>query len=337
MTALFSWGEQAKAEIAIDLGTANTRVVARGAGVVFDHPTICCFSNDGMRPRLMAVGKAARNMVDRTPANLLVRRPLARGVLQDFEAARELLKFAVTSSIGRRRFANPNAIIGVPEDATKAECIALRQAATDAGLGKIRLVREPFAAALGAGLPIDQPRGSMIVECGAGTTEVAVIASGSVCTTRSVRRGGATLDAAITEYLREHHHFLVGALTAENLKQELVLMPPNAVAGDARYVEIRGRSLETGKPAVLAVPVDAFRSVLMGHASHIVDVVRQVLHETSPELSQDIYEHGITLTGGSADVGCIAQRIASETGVHVDIATDPDRCVTQGLEFLLDA
>lgn len=336
MSGLFSWMRTNKPDIAIDLGTANTRVVARGAGVIFEHPSICCFTNDGMRPRLIAVGAPVRDMVDRTPPHLVVRHALARGVLQDFVAASELLKFAVVASTGGRRFGRPSAIIGVPEDATKAECIALRQAADDAGLNEVSLVREPFAAALGAWLPVREPCGSMIVECGAGTTEVAIIASGKVCSTGSVRRGGGTLDAAIADYLREHHKFLIGAITAENLKLELLRSGSDIAKEERRNLEIRGRSLQTGRPSTLALNFDEFQSVLENHARQIVNVVRLLLHETSPELIQDIHDHGIVLTGGSSD-SFIADMITCETGVHAKIADMPHRCVMQGLGILLEA
>lgn len=232
MLSLFTRDVPTSADIAIDLGTANTRVMARGSGVLFDQPSICCFAEDGGHPKLVAVGDEAGKMLARTSGALKVRQPLARGVLQDLEAARELLKFAVQSSIGRGAIGKPRAIIGVPADATNAECAALQTAAADAGLRKVRLVSEPLAAAFGAELPVDEPTGSMIVECGAGTTEVAVFSLGGFCLTRSVRGGGLALNAALTSYIQIHHQFMIGEPTAE---QCFLRSSKRVTASIARY------------------------------------------------------------------------------------------------------
>ena len=333
MANLFSRGPRERADIAIDLGTANTRVIARGAGVRFDEPSLCCFADDGVRSKLVAVGNAARGMKDRTSGALQVRHPLARGVLQDIDAARELLKFAVSSSTGRRRFAAPDTIIGVPADATKAECAALHTAAADAGLRKVRLVREPLAAAWGADLPVNEPTGSLIVECGAGTTEVGVFSLGGFCLTRSVRGGGAALDAAITAYIHMQHQFLIGEPTAERLKKELADL---LVLGGAEQtpVEIKGRSLRDGKPGILTLSASEFRPVVTKHSRQIAELVRQVLSETPAQLSHDICDSGIVLTGGSA-FPMIAETISGETGLSAIITDDKEHCVTRGLAAML--
>lgn len=333
MANLFFRGARERADIAIDLGTANTRVIARGAGVVFDQPSLCCFADDGVRSNLVAVGDDASKIKDRTSGALEVRRPLARGVLQDIEAARELLKFAVRSSAGRRRFAAPDAIIGAPADATKAECAALLTAAADAGLRKVRLVREPLAAAFGAGLPVSEPTGSLIVECGAGTTEAAVFSLGGFCLSRSVRGGGAGLDAAIAAHLHKEHHFLIGDSTAERLKRELAELLASGTAEQA-VVEIKGRSLRTGKPGILTLSAGEFRLVLTRHARQIAELVRQVLSETPPQLSHDICDSGIVLTGGSA-FALVADTISSETGLRAVISGANEYCVTRGLGAML--
>jgi rod shape-determining protein MreB len=333
MANLFSRIPRERADIAIDLGTANTRVIARGAGVQFDQPSLCCFADDGVHSKLIAVGDDAARMKDRTSGALRVRQPLARGVLQDIGAARELLDFAVRSSIGRRRFAAPDTIIGVPADATKAECAALHTAAADAGLRKVRLVREPLAAAFGAGLPVSEPTGSLIVECGAGTTEAAVFSLGGFCLTRSARGGGAALDAAIAAYVHKRHQFLIGDLTAERLKRELAeLLAPGGT--EQTSVEIKGRSLRNGKPGMLTLSAAEFRPVMTKHAQQIAELVRQVLSETPPQLSHDICGSGIVLTGGSA-FALIAEAISSETGLRAVITDDREHCVTRGLAAML--
>jgi rod shape-determining protein MreB len=335
MLSLFAQNPRSRADIAIDLGTANTRVIGRGAGVLFDQPSLCCFADDGARSRVVAVGDAAKRMVDRTSGALRIRQPLARGVLQDIDAARELLQFAVRSSIGRRRFGAPRAMIGVPADATNAECAALQTAAADSGLRDVRLVREPLAAAFGAELPVNEATGSMIVECGAGTTEVAVFSLGGFCLTRSVRGGGLALDAALAAHIHFHHHFLIGGQTAERFKRKIVELLAQP-ASDELSIEVNGRSIRDGKPGTLTLRVGELRPVVAKHANQIVEAVRQVLHQTPPQLSHDICSAGIVLTGGSA-LDVIAETISRDTGLPVSIAEHQDRCVTHGLGALLNA
>ncbi|OYX16693.1 MAG: hypothetical protein B7Z07_02245 [Sphingomonadales bacterium 32-67-7] len=232
-------------EIAIDFGTANVRIIRRDDGILFDEPSLCCFSRMAGDHDLVAAGAQARAMVDRTPAHLQVKRPLGRGVLQDIEAARGLLRYAMSRAGGRRRLRAPRVIIGVPADATQAERNAMLTAANDAGLGEVELVAEPFAAALGANLPVGDPAGSMIIECGAGTTEVAVFSLGGICVSGSVRIGGATLDKAIADQLHMHHKFLIGDLTAEQLKLDYAARRQAPARTDGETIAIRGRSLRS--------------------------------------------------------------------------------------------
>jgi rod shape-determining protein MreB len=322
-----------QADIAIDLGTAHTRVVERGGGISFDQPSLCCFADDGIRPKLIAVGDAASAMNERTSGALAVRRPLARGVLQDINAARELLRCAVRSSTGRRRFAAPRALIGVPADATQAERRALHTAAADAGIRHVRLVREPLLAALGAALPIADATGSLIVECGAGTTEVGVFSLGGFCLARSARGGGNALDKAIAGYIHAQHHFLIGDRTAERLKRALVdcLAADNP---DQRTVEIKGRSISDRKPGVLVLGAAEFGPVVARHTSQVAELVRAVLSETPPQLSDDIYDNGVVLTGGSA-FGLLAEAISAATGLRAVISDHNEHCVTRGLAEML--
>ncbi len=327
----FSWK---RPELAIDFGTANLRVIGRDEGIILDEPSLCCFAHIDTAPSLHAAGIAAQAMVDRTPGKLQIRRPLARGVLQDIDAATHLLRYAVRKARGRKHFRAPHAMIGVPADATQAERGALMTAAHDAGLGSVRLVAEPFAAALGASLPIDAPTGTMIVECGAGTTEVAVLSLGGICVTRSVRVGGATLDKAIADHLHFKHKFLAGELTSEQLKLGYAENRRNDAAKD-ETIEVKGRSLATGLPAALALPLTELDRVAEKHFQQIIDAVREVLGGTPPELSQDIHERGIILTGGSAATPLLGAMIGSETGLAVAVADEPARCVARGLHQML--
>jgi len=327
----FSWK---RPELAIDFGTANLRVIGRDEGIILDEPSICCFADIDTAPSLYAAGIEAQAMVDRTPGKLQIRRPLGRGVLQDIDAATHLLRYAVRKARGRKHFRTPHAMIGVPADATQAERGALMTAAHDAGLGSVRLVAEPFAAAIGADLPISAPNGTMIVECGAGTTEVAVLSLGGICLTRSVRVGGATLDKAIADHLHFKHKFLAGELTSERIKLGYGEQR-RAEAVKDETIQVKGRSLTTGLPAALALPLTELDQVAEKHFQQIIDAVREVLSDTPPELSQDIHERGIVLTGGSATTPLLSAMIKADTGLAVTVADEPARCVARGLHRML--
>ncbi len=299
---------------------------------MFDEPSLCCFENFDRVPRLLAAGTAAQAMVGRTSGGLAVRRALSRGVLQDIDTATHLLRYAVNRAFGRKRMVGSGAVIGVPADATSAERGALSTAARDAGLGAVRLVSEPFAAAVGAGLPVFQASGTMIVECGAGTTEVAVLSLGGICLTRSVRVGGVALNQAIADHLRFRHKFLIGEHVADQIKQEY---GKRRNTGLEAVAEIKGRSLVSMAPALFRIPLVEFDGVMEKHAGQIVDVVRTVLNMTPPELSEDIHAHGVVLTGGGAATPCLKDMIEAETGLPVIIAEYSERCVARGLQHVL--
>lgn len=327
MLSLASWK---RPEIAIDFGSANLRIVRRDAGLVFDEPSLCCFADFKTMPRLVAAGAAAQAMVDRTPGKMTVRRPLRRGVLQDIHTATELLRYAVGSAHGRKPWRKSSALIGVPADATQAECRALLTAADDAGLHAAQLVPEPFAAAVGAGVRVHEPRGALVVECGAGITEVAVLSLGGMCVTRSVRVGGAALDQAIADYLHFEHKMLIGRQTAERIKKDYGELR----RGDGR-IEVKGRSLVSMGPHSLHIPPSELDHVIGKHASRIAEIIREVLNGTPPELSRDLHMDGILLTGGSAATPRLREMIEQDTGLPVMIADDPALCVAQGLYQLL--
>lgn len=320
-------------ELAIDFGTANLRLIRRDEGVVFDEPSLCCFDTSTETASLRAAGLEVRPMVDRTHPRLSVKRPLRRGVLQDIDTATHLLRYAVRKTSGRWRTGAGAAVIGVPIDATQAERSALLTAARDAGIGTVHLVSEPFAAAVGANLPVDAPTGTMIIDCGAGTTEVAVISLGGICHARSVRIGGASLDQAIADHLHFRHKFLVGDLTAERIKEEYALQRREQSA--AETLTIKGRSITTRLPALLQIPLTELDQVVERHMGQVVEAVREVLLETSPDLSHDILENGIVLTGGSAMTPRLSEMIAAETGLAVSLAVNPLGCVASGLQRMI--
>ncbi|WP_370179992.1 rod shape-determining protein [Alteriqipengyuania sp.] len=326
-----SFGSRRGPDLAIDLGTANMRIILRDEGVVFDEPSLCYYENVSGQMKLIAVGRDVLAMVDRAPGTHVVRRPLARGVLQDLEAATALLAHGLSSVFDKKPKRRPQAMIGIPADATKAEASALLAAADDAGFGRIELVREPFAAAVGAGLPVREARASMIVECGAGTTEIAVFSIDGQCRSRSVRLGGLSLDEAIIEHLHLQHHFLIGRITAEDLKKHLT-----ADCSEDQIVEIKGRSLHNGLPGILALPVSEFYPVLKRHFGRFADAARLVVGEISPDLAADLLSERVVATGGGICARFLADAITAECGVPVTIANDPSGCVSRGLERLME-
>ncbi len=322
-------------DLAIDLGTANTRVIRRAEGVVFEEPTLCCYMDDGGTPRFQSAGSKVAGMVDRVPAGLQIRHPLARGVLQDIDAASAMLDYALTSVSGKKGLRRPSALIGIPADATKAEAGALHSAARDAGLGKVELVREPFLAALGADLSLGDARASMVIECGAGTTEIAVYSLNGLCLSRSVRQGGLALDAALAEFLHTRHHFLVGSQTAERLKRDLARSFASGPSQTAT-ISIRGRDMHRARPGTLCLAASDFLPVFEKHVLPLVEAARAVLHDISPDLAADLFASDIVMTGGSACTGLFARKLAQESGVGVRLAKEESRCVSRGLAQLLD-
>lgn len=316
---------------AIDFGTANLRVVSADEGVLLEEPSICCFNRDLRDCRPVAVGSKAWPMFERTPVGLHMKRPLDRGVLTDMDAAKAVLEHARRTMAGNRRLAG-SVLFGVPADATLVERRALTTAAEEAGIRSIALVDEPMAAALGAGLKVAEPQGSMLIECGAGTTEIVVLSLGGIGVKRTVRIGGNSLDQAIADHLHLQYKFLVGGHTAERIKLEL--------SDDFRSqrpapLAVRGRNLVNGLPGTLTIEATEFEPVLRRHNSLIVKAVQETLAATSAELSCDIFEHGITLTGGSARVPLLAEMIAEMTGLQSIVANRNDLCVSLGLHAML--
>jgi rod shape-determining protein MreB and related proteins len=322
-------------ELGIDLGTANTLVVAAGTGVVFDQPSVCCFQGYDAVPRFIAAGSEAHKHVGKVSRPLKIVHPLRNGVLSDMSAARELLSFVHRTVAGGIRFRRIRAVIGVPADATQAEKHALSTAAMDGGFAEPQLLAEPLLAAIGLGLDVEEPRARMIVDCGAGTTEVAVIALGAICLSHSVRGGGEALDQSLADHLHSRHRFQIGAPSAEALKLKL----SSALAAEDSFaeVEIRGLDAASGLPRMLCLPPAELLNVWNKHADQIVRAVKATLSETPPELSHDILEDGIILTGGAAMTALLSDRISVATGIGTEIADAPLRAVAKGLQRTLEA
>lgn len=324
-----------RADFAIDLGTANTLVVDRSGGVVFEQPSICCFDDDvGASATLYAAGAAAKRVVGREVKSLRTVRPLRNGVLVDVAATRELIRFAAGPVMSRRRLRRPRAIIGVPTDATQAERRGLTRAVYDAGLAEPLLLAEPLVSAIGAGIDVTAPRGRMIVDCGAGITDVVVVSLGGICVAQSVRGGGDAVDNGLIHHLHLKRHFHIGPSTAERLKMAL---SDALAAGSATTLEVKGLDTTTGLPRALELSVGELRHVLDRYVTEVVTAVRRAFARTEPDLAHDIFEDGILLTGGAAMTALLAERIEEATGIAARRVDEPQKTVARGLQAILEA
>jgi rod shape-determining protein MreB len=323
-----------RADFAIDLGTANTLVVERSEGIVFEQPSICCFDDDpGAAAELFAAGTAAKQMAGREVKRLRMVRPLRQGVLVDVSAAAELLKFAIRPVTARRRLRRARAIIGVPSDATQAERRALTKAAYEAGLAEPLLLPEPLLSALGSGLDVGAARGRMIVDCGAGVTDVVVLSLGGVCVAQSVRGGGDAVEVALMHYLHLQRQFRVGPSAAETLK---IALSAALASRTATHVEVKGLDTRSGLPRTLSLPVEELQPVIQKYAAEVTTTVRAALARLDPDLAMDILEDGITLAGGAALTALVAQQIEEATGVETHCQDEPQKAVAKGLEMMLN-
>jgi len=323
------------ADIAIDLGTANTLVYAKGQSIVLNEPSVVAFSNENGRKRVVAVGQDAKLMLGRTPGNIQAIRPMRDGVIADFEVAEEMIKHFIQKVHNRRTFVSPQVVICVPSGATAVERRAIHESALAAGARKAHLIEEPVAAALGAGLPIDEPSGSMVVDIGGGTTEVAVLSLQGIVYARSVRVGGDMMDEAIINYVRRAENLLIGETTAERVKQEIgtAVMPDK---GEGLSLEVKGRDLMQGVPREIRVSERMVAEALSEPVEQIVDAVKIALESTPPELAADIVDKGIMLTGGGGLLRNLDQAIRDRTGLPVAIADDPLSCVVIGCGMVLE-
>lgn len=317
------------ADMAIDLGTANTLVYVKGRGIVLNEPSVVAIIEKGGKKQVLAVGEEAKLMLGRTPGNIQAIRPMRDGVIADFEVAEEMIKHFIRKVHNRRSFANPQIIVCVPSGSTAVERRAIQESALSAGARRVYLIEEPMAAAIGAGLPVTEPTGSMIVDIGGGTTEVAVLSLGGIVYARSVRVGGDKMDEAIIAYIRRHHNLLVGEASAERIKKEVgsAAIPSN---GDGMTIEIKGRDLMNGVPKEIRIGQRQIAESLAEPVGAIVEAVKVALEATPPELAADIVDKGIVLTGGGALLANLDQVLRDETGLPVSIADDALSCVALG-------
>lgn len=321
-------------DLAIDLGTANTLVYVKGKGVVCAEPSVVAVHKDsrGMR-KVLAVGRDAKEMLGRTPGNIEAIRPMREGVIADFEITEAMLRYFIRKVHNRRTLVRPRIIVCVPFGITEVERRAVRESAECAGARDVYLIDEPMAAAIGAGLPITEPSGNMIVDIGGGTTEVAVISLAGIVYSKSIRVAGDKMDEAITQYLKRKYNLLIGERTAELIKIGIGSAYPN---GEIKTMEIKGRDLVAGVPRVMEVNSEEVREAIAEPVYSIVEAVKVALERTPPELAADIVDKGIVLAGGGALLTQIDVLLREETGLPVTIAEDPLSAVVYGTGKALD-
>jgi rod shape-determining protein MreB len=331
---LFNFGSR---DLAIDLGTANTVVYLRERGIVIQEPSVVAIEYGNGPPKVRAVGDDAKLMLGKTPANLRTIRPLRNGVIADLEVAEQMIKHFMTKALGGRgRFSSKaEVVICVPSGSTTVERRAIRDAASNAGASEVRLIEEPMAAALGAGLPVADPVGSMVVDIGGGTTEIGVISLQGLAYSRSDRVGGDKLDEAIMSYVRRTHNLQIGEATAERVKKEIgIARVP--IDGRGSTVIVKGLHVEKGVPREIELSQAEIAVALAEPVSRIVHSVREALEHTEPEIAADIIDTGITLTGGSSLLQDIDGLLADETGLPVQVADNPMQCVALGAGQVLE-
>ena len=311
-------------DIGIDLGTASVLVYIKGKGIVTKEPSVVAV--DKNTNKLYAVGEEAQRMLGRTPGNIVAIRPLRDGVISDYNTTERMIKYFL-SKVTKRSIFKPRVIICVPSGVTEVEERAVIDAGIQAGASKVHLIEEPLAAAIGVGIDISQPYGSMIVDMGGGTSDVAVISLGGIVTSQSIKIAGDKFNEAIVRYIRKKYNILIGERTAEELKINIGCVYRR---DETLTMDVRGRSLVSGLPKTLQVTSDEMYEAMSEVAGTIVDSIRNVLEETPPELVSDISSRGIILTGGGANLFGLGQLIKSETGIKTVIADDPDECVVQG-------
>ncbi|HJO03227.1 MAG TPA: rod shape-determining protein [Acidobacteriota bacterium] len=318
-------------DIAIDLGTSNTLVFMRNKGVVVREPSILAINKN--TNKVEAVGKEAKEMLGRTPGHIVAVRPLKDGVIADFEVTEQMLSYFIRRVHNRRFLVRPRIVIGVPSGITKVEERAVRDTAYRAKASEVYLIEEAMSAAIGAGLPITEPSGNLIVDIGGGTTDVAVISMAGIVYSRSIRIGGNELDEAIINYVKRNYNFLIGERTAESIKMEIGSAYP---LDEELTMEIKGRDLVEGIPKTITITDREIREALSEPVGTIVEAVRMALERTPPELSADFVDRGLVLTGGGALIRNLDVRLREETGVPVTITEDPLSTVVLGVGRVLD-
>ena len=322
-------------DMAIDLGTANTLVYVKGQGIVLNEPSVVAIVTTDGKSKVLAVGQEAKEMLGRSPGNIEVIRPLRDGVIADFEVAEEMIKHFIQKVHNRRAFNSPVIVICVPSGSTGVERRAIHESAERAGARKVYLIEEPMAAAIGAGLPVTEPSGSMIVDIGGGTTEVAVLSLGGIVYAESARVGGDKMDESIIAYMRRHHNLLIGSMSAERLKKSIgCAYPPED--GDGEKYTVKGRDLVNGVPKELILTQRNVAEALSEPIGSIIEAVKRALENTAPELAADIVDRGITLTGGGALLTGMDAVLRKATGLPVTVAEDTLLSVALGTGKVLD-
>jgi len=321
-------------DLAIDLGTANTLVYLKGKGIVFREPSVVAVQRNARgEQNVVAVGKAAKDMLGRTPGSIMAIRPMKDGVIADFEITEEMLRYFILRAHNRKTFVRPRVVIGVPSGITPVEKRAVRESAETAGAREIYLVEEPMAAAIGAGLPIKDATGNMIVDIGGGTTEVAVISLSGTVTSQSIRVAGDKMDEALVQYVKRKYSLLIGERTAEVIKMTIGTAYPDE---DNQSMEVKGRDMVTGIPKTLDITSQEVREALMDPINTIVETVRMTLEKTPPELAADIVDKGIILVGGGALLKNMDVLLREVASVPITIADDPLSAVVLGAGRVLD-
>lgn len=318
-------------DIGIDLGTANVLIHVKGRGVVLDEPSVVTIESD--TKRVLAVGEQARRMVGRTPGNITTIRPLRDGVIADFEVTETMLKYFIDRVGGRTWYARPRILICAPTNITSVEQKSIREAAERSGAKEVFMEEEPKAAAIGAGMDIYQPSGNMVVDIGGGTTDVAVLSMGDVVTASSIKVAGDKFDGAILKYIKQKYKLLIGERTAEDIKMSIGTVRPGLMKSE---MDIRGRDMVSGLPQTLTITSGEVKEALWDPVSSIVAAAKSVLERTPPELSADIIDRGVVLTGGGALLNGLDELLSEELHVPVWVAEDPMHCVVKGTGIMLD-
>ena len=320
------------ADMAIDLGTANTLVYVKGRGIILNEPSVVAYHIRDGKKQVLAVGEDAKLMLGRTPGSIEAIRPMRDGVIADFDVAEEMIKHFIRKVHRRGSFAKPKIVVCVPHGATPVEKRAIRESVLSAGARKAGLIAEPIAAAIGAGMPITDPTGSMVVDIGGGTSEIAVMSLGGLVYSKSLRVAGDSMDVAIVNYMRKEYNLLIGDTTAEKIKKEM----GTAVPTGTNTYPVKGRDLRSGTPKEVNITEEDTAEALNDIMKEMVSAIKDALENTPPELSADLVDMGLTLTGGGALLRNIDKRFSKETGLPVHIADDPLSCVAVGTGKALD-
>ncbi|MFH1283932.1 MAG: rod shape-determining protein [bacterium] len=312
-------------DMGIDLGTANTLVYVKGQGIILSEPSVVAIEKDSRK--VLAIGVEAKRMLGKTPANIIAVRPLRNGVIADFEVTEQMIRYFIKKVHNRRSLLHPRIVIGIPSCITEVEKRAVRESAEQAGAREVYLIEEPMAAAIGANIPIHEPAGNMIVDIGGGTTEVAVISLGGMVVSKSLDVAGDELDEAILQYFRRKYNLLIGESTSEDVKIKIGSAFP---LQEEKSIEVKGRDQVTGLPKTIVITSEEVRQALSEPIKAIVELIKSTLEETPAELSADLVDRGIVLAGGGALIRGLAELIAQETELPVNLALDPLSCVVLG-------